>query len=83
MKTITLRNLVRAPRSVKRLTRAGESVTVTDNGDPLWIIQPAARDESPVAEAGRYRRIDEILEGVLREKPARISAAKLLEESRR
>ena len=83
MKTITLRSLVREPLKAKRLTRAGNSITVTDNGDPLWIIQPVGGKESPEAEAGRRKAIDEILDEVLREKPAKISAAKLLEESRR
>ena len=47
MKTVTLRTLVREPIKVKRWTRAGSSVQVTDNGKPLWVIQPAltAADE--------------------------------------
>jgi hypothetical protein len=83
MKTITLRTLVREPLKVKRLTRAGQAVTVTDKGDPLWIIQKADGNESSEAEADRRKAIDEILEDVLREKPGKVSAAKLLEESRR
>ena len=35
MKTISLRTLVREPLKVKRMTRAGQSVQVTDNGEPL------------------------------------------------
>jgi hypothetical protein len=83
MKTVTLRTLVREPLKVKRLTRAGQSVTITDNGDPLWIIQRAGAPESSEAEAGRRQAIDEILDEVLREKPTKVSAAKLLEASRR
>jgi antitoxin (DNA-binding transcriptional repressor) of toxin-antitoxin stability system len=83
MKTITLRALVREPLKAKRLTRAGQPITVTDNGDPLWVIQPAGEKESPGAEARRRKEIDEILDDVLREKPASVSAAKLLEASRR
>ena len=83
MKTITLRTLVREPLKVKRLTRAGQSVTVTDNGDPLWIIQKADGNESSASEAGRRKAIDKILDDVLREKPGKVSAAKLFEESRR
>ncbi|HEV2327706.1 MAG TPA: hypothetical protein VGY56_02835 [Verrucomicrobiae bacterium] len=83
MKSITLRTLVREPLKVKRMTRAGRSVTVTDNGDPLWVIQPADAKEPAGAESGRRKAIDEILDEVLREKPARVSAAKLLEASRR
>jgi hypothetical protein len=83
MKTIPLRTLVREPLKVKRLTRSGQSITVTDHGDPLWIIQPVSGKESPDAEANRRETIDEVLDEVLREKPAKISAARLLEESRR
>jgi hypothetical protein len=81
MKTISLRTLVREPRKVKRMTRAGKSVQVTDNGKPLWILHPANGTDADEAE--RLRAIDEILDEVLREKPSKISAAKLLEESRR
>jgi hypothetical protein len=54
---------------------------VTDNGQPLWIPQPANGTKADDAE--RRRAIDEILDEVLREKPSKISAVKLLEESRR
>jgi hypothetical protein len=81
MKTISLRTLVRDPRKVKRMTRAGKSVQVTDNGHPLWILQPANGTDAD--EEKRRREIDEILDEVLRQKPSKISAAKLLEESRR
>ena len=81
MKTITLRTLVREPLKVKRMTRAGQSVQVTDNGEPLWILQPARGTDTD--EASRRQAIDGILDEVLREKPSKISAARLLEESRR
>lgn len=81
MKTITLRTLVREPLKVKRMTRTGNPVQVTDNGEPLWILHPAKGTDADEAE--RRRAIDEVLEEVLREKPSKISAAKLLEESRR
>ena len=81
MKTISLRTLVREPLKVKRMTRAGQSVQVTDNGEPLWILQAANGTDTDEAE--RRRAIDEILDEVLREKPSSISAARLLEESRR
>jgi hypothetical protein len=80
MKTITLRMLLREPLKVKRWTRTGKSVQVTDNGEPLWILQPV--NAVPDDEA-RRRATNEILEEVLREKPSRVSAARLLEESRR
>jgi hypothetical protein len=79
VRTISLRTLVREPLKVKRMT--GQPVRVTDNGQPLWILQPA--DGMETDEAERRRAIDEILDEVLREKPSKISAANLLEESRR
>lgn len=81
MKTISLRTLLREPLKVKRMTRSGKPVQVTDNGRPIWILHPADGTESEETE--RRRAVDEILEEVLREKPSKISAAKLLEESRR
>ncbi len=80
MKTISLRTLVREPLKVKRMTRTGKPVQVTDNGEPLWILQPA---NGVGDEVERRRATDEILDEVLREKPSKISAARLLEESRR
>jgi hypothetical protein len=81
MKTISLRTLVREPRKVKRMTRTGNPVQVTDRGEPLWILHPANGTDADEAE--RREAIDEILDEVLREKPSKISAARLLEESRR
>jgi hypothetical protein len=63
------------------MSRAGQSVQVTEYGEPLWILQPANGTDTDEAE--RRRTIDEILDEVLREKPSKISAAKLLAESRR
>ena len=83
MKAIALRTLVREPLKVKRLIRTGQSITVTDRGRPLWIIQPANGKESPDAEISRRKAIDEILDEVLSETPAKVSAVRLLEESRR
>ncbi|HYE30655.1 MAG TPA: hypothetical protein VEH27_04450 [Methylomirabilota bacterium] len=80
MKTITLRTLLREPQKVKRLTRTGAAVQVTDKGEPLWIIGPAPTRE---ADDQRAHAIDEILDEVLAESPSPISAASLLEASRR
>ncbi len=81
MKTISLRTLVREPLKVKRMTRTGKPVQVTDNGEPLWILHPANGTESDETE--RRRAIDEILDEVLKEKPSKISLSKILDESRR
>jgi hypothetical protein len=80
MKTVALRTLLREPLKVKRMTRTGKSVQVTDNGEPLWILQPA---QASAHEQARLRATDEILDEVLRERPSQISAVRLLEESRR
>ena len=80
MKTITLRTLVREPLKVKRWTRTGKPVRVTDSGEPLWILQPA--DAAP-DEKARRRATEDILDEVLHERPSRVSAVRLLEESRR
>lgn len=81
MKIIPLRLLIREPSKVKRLTRAGHKVQVTDQGKPLWIITAAPWNAA--AEEARRRAVDAILDKVLLEPPSPISAAKLLEESRR
>ncbi len=80
MKTIPLRQLVREPLKVKRWTRAGQTVAVTDNGQPLWVIQAAAPDGLPPR---RELEIDDILDEVLAEAPSGTSAVDLLEDSRR
>ena len=51
-----------------------------EEGEPLWILQPA---EAAPPEKDRRRATDAILQEVLRERPSRVSAARLLEESRR
>jgi hypothetical protein len=81
MTKITLRTLLRDPLSVKRLTRLGHKIQVTDRGELLWMLQgvPNLSDDEP----GRQSAIDEILEEVLLEKPSKISAVGVLEESRR
>lgn len=81
MKVIPLRTLVREPRKVKRLTRTGQSITVTDNGRPLWILQPVNGADADDEE--RRQAIDEILDEVLREEPSKISLSKIVLESRR
>jgi hypothetical protein len=39
MKSLPLRELLRQPARVKKLTAAGHEVRVTDRGRPLWVIQ--------------------------------------------
>jgi len=80
MTTISLRTLLRDPRRVKRMTRTGKPVQVTDNGQPLWVLQPA--NGSDMDEADRRREIEKIFQEVLRERHG-LSASRILEESRR
>lgn len=80
MRTIPLRQLVREPLKVKRWTRSGQSVQVTDSGKPLWVIQPVIPEEKDEARA---RAIDELLDEALRSPRSPVSAAALLEDSRR
>lgn len=79
MKTIPLRRLLREPIRVKRLTRSGQSVQVTDNGKPLWVIQPAAREED---DPERARAIDALLDEALRAPRSKISLSEILEMDR-
>jgi len=71
METISLRTLLREPLKVKRMTRAGKAVQVTDNGRPVGFF-------TPLTARTLARRIDKILDEVLREQPSKISAARLL-----
>jgi len=78
VKTVTLRTLVRDPLKVKRMTRGGATVEVTDNGKPLWLISPVNSQD----EAERLRATEEVLEEVLRSRVSSISASKILIDSR-
>jgi len=80
MKTISLRTLVREPLKVKRITRTGKSVQVTDNGEPLWILQPAVTDTD---EEQRRREIEELFAEVRRGPRSKIPLSKIVLESRR
>ena len=65
------------------MTQTGKPVQVTDNGQPLWVLNPANGAVTEKSEAERRRAIDEILDEVLREKPSKISLSKIVLESRR
>jgi len=80
MKTVSLRTLLREPAKIKRLTRAGTTVSVTDNGRPLWLIQPVVTEEDNLR---RRREMEEDLAAMLREPVSSISVSKLVIESRR
>ena len=80
MKTISLRTLLREPLKVKRMTRTGMSVQVTDNGQPLWLIQPAVTEKDTER---RHHEIDELLDEVMQTPASKISLSKIVLDSRR
>jgi hypothetical protein len=80
MKTITLRTLVREPLKVKRMTRTGQPVQVTDNGQPLWVIQPAF---TSAKDGERIKATEEILDEVDRERPSQIKLSDIIRDSPR
>ena len=80
MKTIPLRQLVREPLKVKRWTRAGQTVQVTDNGEPLWTIQAAVMAGD---EEARRKEINDLLDEVLQQPKSPLSLSRIIKESRR
>jgi antitoxin (DNA-binding transcriptional repressor) of toxin-antitoxin stability system len=80
VKTITLRTLVREPLKVKRITRTGKPVQVTDHGQPLWVIQPATTQAD---DDHRRRDMEEELADVLRGPRSQLALSKIVLESRR
>jgi hypothetical protein len=81
MKTVSLRTLIREPLRIKRITRTGKCVQVTDNGHPLWVIQPANGTEAD--EEQRRREIEELFAEVRRGPRLKIPLSKIILESRR
>jgi hypothetical protein len=80
MKTVSLRTLVREPLKVKRMTRSGDTVQVTDNGDPLWILKAAVRSED---KAQRRIEIEREFAEVLSSKTKGTPLSRIVIESRR
>ncbi len=79
MTTLPLRELLRHPTTVKRLTAAGQSVQVTDNGKPLWVLRSATAPS--LADADR-QLVDDELDAMLAERRSPVSAAQLVADSR-
>ncbi len=88
METLPLRQLLRDPKRVKKLTLAGITVRITDGGKPLWDIRPPlAEDESGSAdaEAQRHRLWEEHFAGLAAVPPANPalpSVAEVMEHAR-
>jgi hypothetical protein len=84
MKTLPLRKLVRDPRSVQKLTAAGQSVRITNNGKRLWVVRPDTdNDANGHDERARRQAVDAELDRMLGEPKSKISAAQIILESRR
>jgi len=85
MKTFPLRDLLRQPSKVKKLTAAGHEVQITDRGVALWHIVPASRQEAE-AETAIARAWEESLEELEAEAASaasiRLSATQLLLDQR-
>jgi len=85
MKTLPLRDLMRRPTTVKKLTAKGQSVRITDNGKPLWVLSPdtTATEEDAEKEKARQAWMDEYFEELLASEPQPgKSAAQIVIESR-
>ena len=68
MKILPLRQLLRDPKKVKMLTKNGQTVRITDDGEPLWdIMAPggAADIESAETDARRNQLWEDHFEELL------------------
>lgn len=75
-----LRQLLREPPKGKGITRTGQSVQITDNGRPLWIVRPASAQSE---NRERAVAIDELLDEVLRDTVSPVSLSTLVKDARR
>jgi antitoxin (DNA-binding transcriptional repressor) of toxin-antitoxin stability system len=75
---------MRRPKTVKKLTAAGQPVRITDDGRPLWVIHPAEEaDDASRGEADK-EWLETMFDEVLHEKPAAgVSAGQIVLDSRR
>lgn len=79
MKTLPLRELLRRPASVKKLTASGQDVQITDNGKPLWLVRAV---RAKTADPAGDKFVDEELDALLSERRSAVSASKLTLDSR-
>jgi hypothetical protein len=81
VKTVTLRTLMRDPLLVKRLTRRGTKVQVTERGRPLWFISAAETDNSEEEQADKAA-IDAMFDEMLQEPVSPLSLSRIIKENR-
>lgn len=79
MKSVTLRELVRETRKIKRITDNGASFLVTDHGKPLWKVSPAEELDDEV----RAEQIDSELDSLLAEPKSDYHLSEIVSQSRR
>jgi hypothetical protein len=82
VKTVTLRTLMRDPLLVKRLTRRGTTVQVTERGQPLWFIHSAQAVDSEQEQANKAA-IETMFDQMLQEPVSPLSLSKIIKENRR
>jgi hypothetical protein len=80
IKTIPLRQLVREPLKVKRWTRAGQTVRVTDNGRPLWVVQADPADQ---LDKAHQEGLESDLTELLQQPKSALSLSEIIKDSRR
>jgi hypothetical protein len=85
--TLPLRELLRQPARVKKLTAAGHRVRITDHGRPLWVMksdcEPEDTTEAERVAASWDEALTELEQALVRQSPRALSAAKLLLDQRR
>ena len=66
-----LRDLLRRPKAVKKLTAAGKTVRITDNGQPLWVVMPDLGAEVEDNEEARTRGWEAHYADLLKQRPGK------------
>lgn len=61
-----LRDLVRRPKAVKKLTASGKAVRITDNGRPLWVVMADVGATAQDDDETRARLWEEHFEELLK-----------------
>lgn len=76
---------MRRPQSVKKLTDAGQTVTITEQGKALWVVKAATVEKTPDIDdkAERDQWLDAELDRMLEEPFTGVDASRLILESRR
>lgn len=62
-----LRELVRHPKTAKKLTAAGKTVRITDNAEPLWIVMPDLGGDDEDNEEARTQAWEEYYADLLKQ----------------